>query len=113
MHEAIGKENARRILHAATVAELRAEAAARKKTWQETQGKEQRRETRTAWIAANTALREGSKGLRKATGPATQKRINDTLSSALSNKRLFALLSWHSASIVGYYHVTDTGGTST
>lgn len=85
MYDAIEKENAERILHRLRVDELQEARDEAHRAWVRAAGKkEERRRTRKAWLDANKALREGRRGLRKVTSPATMHRINDTLSSALS-----------------------------
>lgn len=89
MYDAIKKENAERLLHHARVEEAKHTAATLKQTWQNSmlntpQGSPLRRDHRRAFLAANAALKAVRKGLRKITGAATQHRINNTLSSALS-----------------------------
>jgi integrase len=85
LYDGIEKENAERVLHALRIVELTEARDAAHRAWIQAAGKkEERRRTRRAWINANTALREGRKGLRKVTSPATMHRINDTLSSALT-----------------------------
>ncbi|MFI0769454.1 tyrosine-type recombinase/integrase [Streptomyces sp. NPDC021218] len=85
MYDAIQKENAERVLHRLRVDELAQVRDAAHTAWVRAAGKkEERRRTRKAYLAANKALREGRKGLRKVTSAATTHRINDTLSSALS-----------------------------
>ncbi|WP_369258927.1 tyrosine-type recombinase/integrase [Streptomyces sp. R35] len=87
MYDAIEKDNAERILHRLRVQELQQARDEAHRAWARTAGyakKEERREKRKAFLEANKALREGRKGLRKVTSPATMHRINDTLSSALS-----------------------------
>lgn len=55
-------------------------------TWVRASGKtEERRVARRAYLDANAALREGSKGKRKITSVNTVHRINDTLSSFLTS----------------------------
>ncbi|MGP8301959.1 tyrosine-type recombinase/integrase [Streptomyces inhibens] len=85
MYDAIEKDNAERVLHSLQVKELTEARDAAHTAWVRAAGiKEERRRTRREYLAANKALREGRKGLRKVTSPATMHRINDTLSSALS-----------------------------
>ncbi|GAA3371291.1 tyrosine-type recombinase/integrase [Streptomyces sannanensis] len=85
MYDALEEANGKRLTHLARIEELKADAAAKKAAWVRAETQEERRPARAAWIAANAALREGSKGLRKPTGPATIQRINATLSSALGS----------------------------
>lgn len=85
MYDAIEKENAERTLHHLRVKQLQKDRDDAHRAWVKAAGKkEERRAARQAFLDANAALREGRKGLRKVTSPATMHRINDTLSSALS-----------------------------
>ncbi|MFK0014830.1 tyrosine-type recombinase/integrase [Streptomyces sp. NPDC091027] len=99
MYAAIKKENAERLLHHGRVVELTQARDAAKEAWIRASGKpEERRQTRSAYLAANAALRKGARGLRKITGPATLHRINATLSSFLNSgiKRLEYQTNWAS-----------------
>ncbi len=87
MYNAIERENAERILHRLRVTELQEARDEAHRAWVKTAGyakREERRPYRQAFLEANMALREGRRGLRKVTSPATMHRINDTLSSALT-----------------------------
>lgn len=85
MYDAIERDNHERVLHHLRVAELAEARDAAKRDWVRASGNtEERRRTRRIYLEANAALREGRKGLRKITSPATLHRINDTLSSALT-----------------------------
>lgn len=87
MYDAIAKENAERILHRLRVNELQEARDEAHQAWVRVAGyakREERRPYRQAFLEANKALREGRRGLRAVTSPATMHRINDTLSSALS-----------------------------
>ncbi|MFF9040404.1 hypothetical protein ACF090_33605 [Streptomyces sp. NPDC014892] len=87
MYDAIERENAERILHRLRVTELQEARDEAYRAWVKTAGyakREERRPYRQAFLEANKALREGRRGLRKVTSPATMHRINDTLSSALT-----------------------------
>ncbi|MER7685765.1 hypothetical protein [Streptomyces sp. NPDC097610] len=85
MYDAIQKENAEPILHRLRVDELTAARDSAHTAWVRAAGKiEERRRTRQEYLAANRALREGRRGLRKVTSAATMHRINDTLGSSLS-----------------------------
>ncbi|MFE5089418.1 tyrosine-type recombinase/integrase [Streptomyces sp. NPDC056638] len=83
MYDAVEEANAKRVIHRARVEELATAMEDAKRAWVQAETVQERRPLRAAYIAANGALKEGRKGLRKTTGPATIKRINDTLSSAL------------------------------
>ncbi|THA38162.1 site-specific integrase [Streptomyces sp. A1547] len=99
MYAAIKKENAERLLHHGRVVELTEARDAAKEAWIRASGKgEERRRARMAYLDANAALREGRRGLRKITGPATLHRINATLSSFLNSgiKRLEYQTNWAS-----------------
>ncbi|THC52855.1 site-specific integrase [Streptomyces sp. Akac8] len=85
MYKAIERENAERTLHRLRVEELTQARDAAHTAWVRAAGqKEERRRARRAYLEANAALREGRKGLRKVTSPATMHRINDTISSAIT-----------------------------
>ncbi|MCN9239597.1 tyrosine-type recombinase/integrase [Streptomyces sp. RY43-2] len=85
MYDAIQKENAERVLHKLRVDELTERRDAAETAWIRAKGKtEGRRRTRQEYLAANNALRDGRRGLRKVTSAATMHRINDTLSSAIA-----------------------------
>ncbi|MEV4741794.1 tyrosine-type recombinase/integrase [Streptomyces sp. NPDC049555] len=86
MYDAIQKENDKRLQQHALAKQASEECAARKRDWQSAPpGTAGRRELRLAWHAANEARLAARRGLRKPVGPATQQRINTTLSSALSS----------------------------
>ncbi|WP_425834023.1 tyrosine-type recombinase/integrase [Streptomyces fractus] len=85
IYQAIKKDNAERTLHQLRVQDLRQARDTAHATWVRASGKtEERRRARTAYLAANQALRDGKRGQRKITSAATMHRINDTLSSALT-----------------------------
>ncbi|MFE7098493.1 tyrosine-type recombinase/integrase [Streptomyces erythrochromogenes] len=97
MYAAIKRENAERLLHHGRVVELTQARDAAKEAWIRASGKtEERRRTRSSYLEANAALRDGARGLRKITGPATLHRINATLSSFLNSgiKRLEYQTNW-------------------
>ncbi|MFB7823471.1 tyrosine-type recombinase/integrase [Streptomyces hydrogenans] len=86
MYAAIERENAERLLHHARIVELREARDAAHTAWVRAAGKtEERRSARRAYLDANAALREGSKGKRKITSVNTMHRINATLSSFLTS----------------------------
>ncbi|MFJ4684747.1 tyrosine-type recombinase/integrase [Streptomyces sp. NPDC088789] len=86
MYTAIQKENSERLLHHVRIVELQEARDATHTAWVRASGnKEDRRRTRRAYLDANAALREGRRGKRKITSPATMHRINATLSSFLGS----------------------------
>ncbi|MFE4307372.1 tyrosine-type recombinase/integrase [Streptomyces sp. NPDC056891] len=86
MFTAIERENAERLLHHARIVELTEARDAAHTAWVRASGKtEERRVRRGAYLDANAALREGSKGRRKITSVNTMHRILATLKSFMSD----------------------------
>ncbi|WSQ09020.1 site-specific integrase [Streptomyces sp. NBC_01231] len=86
MYDAIERENAERLIHHGRVVELQEARDAAYTAWIRAAGmKEERRDTRRAYLDANAALRDGRKGKRKIISASTMHRINATLSSFLGS----------------------------